>query len=210
MVRGIGTLVKAGADCIVVPCNTAHLWFDQLQEACTKPLLHIVEAVILDLQRRGIQGGRIGVLGTPATLALNLYQGKLASSGYEPFIPSPAEIQELLVPAIVAVKGNRVEDGYPLVVQAIQSLKRRGAQAIVLGCTELPLAVPHHRRPGLGIVLTDSIDALALRAIEWIRQHERPGTVQASAGGARPRSASTLLSSLTKDVAVEDNGSVLR
>jgi aspartate racemase len=177
MLRGIHTLVNAGADCIVVPCNTAHLWFDQLQAACPKPILHIVDAVIHDLRRRAIPDGVIGVLGTPATLKLGLYQDRLASSGYQPIIPEPDEIQSLLVPAIAAVKGNRVDEAYPLVVQAIELLRQRGAQAIVLGCTELPLAVPHDRRPGLGIVLTDSIDALALQAIEWTGR--RVGTREA-------------------------------
>lgn len=172
MLRGVDTLVHAGVDCIVVPCNTAHLWFDRLQEACPKPILHIVDAVIHDLRRQGVPDGAvIGVLGTPATLQLGLYQDRLVSSGYRPLIPEPAEIQSLLVPAIAAVKANRVEDAHPLVVRAIESLGRRGAQAIVLGCTELPLAVPHARRPALGIVLTDSIDALALQAIEWVGQH---------------------------------------
>lgn len=168
MLRGVETLVSAGVDCVVVPCNTAHLWFDQLQAACPKPILHIVDSVIHDLRRQGISSGEIGVLGTPATLRLGLYQDRLAASGYQTLIPGQDEIQSLLVPAIAAVKANQIEDAYPLVVQAIASLERRGARAIVLGCTELPLAVPHDRRPGLGIVLTDSIDALALQAIEWV------------------------------------------
>lgn len=168
MLRGVETLVSAGVDCVVVPCNTAHLWFDQLQVACPKPILHIVDSVIHDLRRQGVSDGEIGVLGTPATLRLGLYQDRLAASGYQALIPRQDEIQSLLVPAIAAVKANRIEDAYPLVVQAIGSLGRRGARAIVLGCTELPLAVPHDRRPGLGIVLTDSIDALALQAIEWV------------------------------------------
>lgn len=168
MLRGVETLVSAGVDCVVVPCNTAHLWFDQLQAACPKPILHIVDSVIHDLRRQGVSSGEIGVLGTPATLRLGLYQDRLAASGYQTLIPGQDEIQSLLVPAIAAVKANQIEDAYPLVVQAIASLERRGARAIVLGCTELPLAVPHDRRPGLGIVLTDSIDALALQAIEWV------------------------------------------
>ncbi|CAM5211513.1 Aspartate racemase [Castellaniella denitrificans] len=171
MLRGVNALVGAGADCIVVPCNTAHLWFDQLQQACPRPILHIVDAVIDDLRRRGIADGTVGVLGTPATLELGLYQDRLVSSGYRPMIPRQAEIQSLLVPAIAAVKANRVSEAYSSVARAIESLGRRGARAIVLGCTELPLAVPHERRPELGIVLTDSIDALALQAIEWMNRY---------------------------------------
>ncbi|MER1968503.1 amino acid racemase [Castellaniella sp. GW247-6E4] len=168
MLHGIDILVRAGVDCVVVPCNTAHLWFDQLQAACPRPILHIVDAVIHDLQRHGIRDGTVGILGTPATLRLGLYQDRLRAAGYQPIIPDPAEAQALLVPSIAAVKSNHVDEAYPLAARAIELLRQRGAGSIVLGCTELPLAVPHARRPGLGIVLTDSIDALALQAIEWV------------------------------------------
>lgn len=171
MIRGIETLVKAGADCIAIPCNTAHLWFDELQKASSIPLLNIVAAVIQDLQRHDIHHGTIGILGTPATIKFGLYQKGLGAAGYTPIVPDPNEIQRLLVPAIAAVKANQLEAAYDPVVEVIHALKQKGAQAIVLGCTELPLAVPQERRAQLGIVLTDSIDALALSAIDWIRNH---------------------------------------
>lgn len=169
MVRSIETLVKAGADCIAIPCNTAHLWFDELQKASAKPLLHIVEAVIQDLCRHDIHQGTIGILGTPATLKFGLYQNMLTAAGYTPIVPDQDEIQRLLVPAIAAVKANQLEAAYDPLIEAVHALERKGAQAAVLGCTELPLALPQARRAQLGIVLTDSIDALALSAIDWVR-----------------------------------------
>ena len=88
MMHGIAMLQDAGADCIAVPCNTAHLWFDQLQAATSARLLHIVQAVVLDLQRQGVHAGRVGVLGTRATLKTGLYQRYLAEHGYETTVPT--------------------------------------------------------------------------------------------------------------------------
>lgn len=172
MLRGIDTLIAAGADCIAMPCNTAHLWFDDMQAASSKPMLHIVDAVIEDLQRRGMRGGPIGVLGTPATIALGLYQKGLRKAGFEPVEPTDEEVQQFCVPAIAAVKANRPEEGFAPSAEGIRRLAARGARAVVLGCTELPLAVPLARRGEFGILLSDSIDALALQAIR--RLHGDP------------------------------------
>ena len=166
MLEGMRFLERSGADCIAIPCNTAHLWFDSLQSEVAVPLMHIVECVVEDLHRQGIRGGKIGIMGTPATLELGLYQQYLIQAGYDPVVPSQTEMQASCVPAISAVKANRVDAAFAPASHGIAALERRGAQAVVLGCTELPLAVPHHRRAEFGLVLTDSIDALALSVLE--------------------------------------------
>ena len=164
MMVGIRRLEGAGARLIAIPCNTAHLWYDQLAQQARVPLLHIVEAVCDDLARLGIRGARIGLMGTPATLALGLYQGPLTRRGHSVIEPDAQE-RQLCIEAIAAVKCNRPEMAFAPAAACIARLAARGADAIVLGCTELPLAVPHAQRAALGVVLTDSIDALARAAI---------------------------------------------
>jgi len=165
MQRGIRALNAGGADCIAIPCNTAHLWFDDLQAASSSPLLHIAAAVVQDLRRQGVERGRVGILGTPATLRMGLYQRWLAEAGYEPVLPTEEELARWCVAAIAAVKGNRMDEAFSPAARALYGLQRRGVDAVVLGCTELPLAVPTERRSGFGLVLTDSIDALAHSAV---------------------------------------------
>ena len=169
MLCGIDALIAAGADCIATPCNTAHLWYDDMQAASGKPLLHIVDAVIEDLRRRGVRDGRVGILGTPATIALGLYQKGLRKAGYEPVEPTDDEVQNFCVPAIAAVKANRPEESFAPCAEGIRRLVARGANAVVLGCTELPLAVPPARHGEFDVLLSDSIDALALQAIRHVR-----------------------------------------
>jgi len=169
MQEGMRFLDREGAACIAIPCNTAHLWFDRLQASVSAPVLHIADAVIADLARQGVRGGKVGVMGTPATLAAGLYQQRLVHAGYEPVLPTDAEMKTFSVAAIAAVKRNRFDQAAEPATLGIQALARRGARAVVLGCTELPLAVPHALRADFDLVLTDSIDALALAVIDHMR-----------------------------------------
>lgn len=163
MLAGLRLLEGAGAQLIAIPCNTAHLWYEQLAARTRVPLLHIVEAVCEDLEQLGVSGP-VGLMGTPATLKLGLYQEPLRARGFEVLVPDDAGLAQC-VEAIALVKGNRPAEAFAPAAACIRGLVVRGAQAVVLGCTELPLAVPHERREEFGAVLTDSIDALARAAL---------------------------------------------
>lgn len=167
MRAGIEFLNASGAGLIAIPCNTAHLWYDELADAANCPVLHIIEAVVEDLRRQGVTQNRIGLMGTAATLALGLYQRTLEQQGYECLLPYEDEVDSLCMASIYAVKANRLDQALGPAMECVRRLQARGANAVVLGCTELPLAIPHALRPGLGVVLTDSIDALALAVIAF-------------------------------------------
>lgn len=171
MRRGMLGLEAAGVDLIAIPCNTAHFWFDRLSASTPIRVLHIVEAVIDDLHRMGLHRGKVGVLGTPATLAMGLYQTQLEVSGFDCIVPTQEEVHRYCVSSIAAVKSNRLEDAYAPAAKMIDLLAQRGADAVVLGCTELPLAVPNDRRSSFQVLLTDSIDALARQAITAVGPH---------------------------------------
>ncbi|UHL64280.1 amino acid racemase [Paralcaligenes sp. KSB-10] len=169
MENGVKRLVEAGARALVIPCNTAHLWYEQLAASTHVPVLHIVQAVIDDLRRQGIAKGRIGVLGTATTLRLGLYQHELRAQGYEPVIPPAALIEGGCADSIRLVKNNRLAEALHPALACVAYLREQGVDAVVLGCTELPLALPHPLRVGLGVAITDSIDALALAGLAWYR-----------------------------------------
>jgi aspartate racemase len=169
MMRGVAMLQDAGADCIAIPCNTAHLWFEQLQAATSARLLHIVEAVICDLRNQGVHGGRVGILGTRATLETGLYQRFLVASGYEPLVLMRHDVLRDCTEAIVAVKANRVADALAPLARSIEALRLEGASAVALGCTELPIALPQARRDNFDLVIIDCIDALAREAVRQFR-----------------------------------------
>ena len=167
LLNGIRRLEQAGAKAIAIPCNTAHLWYTQMANATMLPVLHIVEATVEDLKRQGLAGGKIGVMGSAGTLTSGLYQQRLEACGYEWVTPSDEEIEESCTPAISLVKANRTAEAYEPAAGCVRGLIRRGAIAVVLGCTELPLAIPHARRREFGVEFSDSIDGLARAAIRW-------------------------------------------
>jgi aspartate racemase len=117
------------------------------------------------LHRLAVPPGPIGVMGTAATLAMRLYQTGLEAHGWTCLVPTEAEMQTLVSPAIAAVKANRVADAYAPLAEVATRLVGRGGQAVVLGCTEIPLGM--QAGPALPFPVADSIDALARAAIRW-------------------------------------------
>jgi aspartate racemase len=163
LLRGIEALWRAGCGAIAIPCNTAHGWYEQMA-AVGVPILHIVDAAAAELQRIHI-GGRIGLMGTQATLAMRLYQDRLGSLGWDCVVPDQDEMERLVTPAIALVKANLVSDAYAPLAEAAEKLAACGARAVVLGCTEIPLGL--QAGPPIAVPVVDTIDALARAAIAW-------------------------------------------
>jgi aspartate racemase len=169
LIRGIRGLESAGATAIAIPCNTAHGWFEGMQDATPLPILHIVDAAESELLRLGVAPGPIGLMGTAGTLAMRLYQGRLDSRGWTCLTPTEEEMDRLVTPGIALVKANDVAAAYPPLAEAARLLVARGARAVVLGCTEIPLGIA--AGAPLPFPVCDTIDALARAAIA----HCRPG-----------------------------------
>ncbi len=167
LLRGIRGLKAAGAGAIAIPCNTAHGWHDALA-AEGLPILHIVDAAATAL-RQVAPSGPIGLLGTAATLRMRLYQDRLETQGWTCLVPDEAEMQARVSPAIALVKANRVAEAYEPLAEAVRSLAARGARAVVLGCTEIPLGIQAGPWQTLPVPLVDTIDALAHAAIAWAK-----------------------------------------
>jgi aspartate racemase len=167
LLRGVRGLEQAGAGAIAIPCNTAHGWYDGMVAATRLPILHIVDAAAADLHRQRIPVGRIGVMGTAATLAMRLYQERLDAQGWECMTPDADEMRTLVSPAIAAVKANRVAAAYAPLAEMVGRLASRGARAVVLGCTEIPLGIQAGPPDALPVPCIDTIDALARASIGW-------------------------------------------
>jgi aspartate racemase len=156
-------LAAAGAGLVVMPCNTAHLWFDALQRALALPMLHIVDAALDELAALDDRPERVGLLATDATLSSGLYVNR-TGAGVQWLLPTADEVARFVEPGIAAVKGGRSEAGRELLRAAAQGLERRGARALVLACTEIPLVLD---RDSSELPLVDATAALARAAVRW-------------------------------------------
>lgn len=134
-------LVRAGADFVVICTNTMHKMADEVQESIPVPLLHIVDVTAEAIKADGKT--TVGLLGTKFTMEQDFYKGRLSDKhGLEVLIPSAEERQivheilysELCLGEIKELSKNKFKE-------IIQNLVDRGAQGVILGCTEIPLIV---------------------------------------------------------------------
>ena len=167
LLRGIAGLEAAGCGAIAIPCNTAHGWFEPMQAAPRLPILHIVHAAGDELLRLRAPAGTVGLMATTGTLAMRLYQDRLAARGYDCLTPSDEEMSRIVMPAIDLVKANKVSEAYAPLAEMARRLIERGARAVVLGCTEIPLGIS--AGPALPFPVADTSDALARAAIAWAK-----------------------------------------
>lgn len=165
LLRGLRGLQAAGCGAVVMPCNTAHGWHDAMRAASPVPILHIVDAAEAELARLGVTPGPAGLMGTAGTLAMRLYQDRLEPNGWRFVVPTPDEMEMLVLPAIARVKTGDVAGAYAPLSEVAHRLSDRGARAVVLACTEMPLGLG--AGPALAMPVCDTVDALARAAIEW-------------------------------------------
>ena len=165
LLNGIQGLKSAGCNCIVIPCNTAHFWFDEMkkQASWNSKIIHIVDSVVDALQCVNVTNSTIGIIGTQATIELGLYQYKLNKLGWNCITPTKEEMDTLVQPAINLIKANNNEAAQPLIMTVVNRLIDSGAKAVVLGCTELPLAVKQTEEKGIPLI--NSIDCLVKSAL---------------------------------------------
>jgi aspartate racemase len=170
MVESGRRLLSAGAELLVMPCNTAHLWFDDLQAALGVPMLHLVDVALDEVVATIGSPCRVGLLSTDATLASGLYPKRAARSGrfrdlhWE--LPTAGEMLGQVMPGVEAVKAGDLPRGRALLCEAARALVARGAQGIVLGCTEIPLVLG---ADDVEVPLVDATAVLARRAGQWSR-----------------------------------------
>ena len=134
------------------------------------PIVHIVDSVADALRDVNVTG-TIGVMGTQATVELGLYQYKLNKAGWSCIVPTKEEMNTLVQPAIDLIKGGKLLEAQLPLMKVIHSLIDRGANAVVLGCTELPLAIRIDKENGVPLI--NSIDSLVksvLRSVDISRK----------------------------------------
>ncbi|WP_415854287.1 aspartate/glutamate racemase family protein [Sinomonas sp. G460-2] len=160
MLRGVKHLEEAGATLIAVPCNTAHAFVPALQAKTSAPILHMIEETVELLSAQGIRS--VGLLATTGTCQMGLYQASAAKGGVEVLVPDQ-DGQEKVMDAILGIKGgNTTPDISAALVEATTLLQAKGAEAVIAGCTEIPLALSQDM---LQIPLIDPTGVLAVAAL---------------------------------------------
>lgn len=164
MVNSAIRLEAMGADFLIMPCNTAHAFYDRLLPFVHVPILHMIRETLEDTRRRSIP--KVGLLATDGTIRTRVYHDVFEQAGIELILPDAQGQEELMRLIYQGVKAGRANYDTAPLRRALDETLSRGAQALILGCTELPLAFAQYE----GLSPYPAIDPTAILAAAAIRE----------------------------------------
>ncbi len=153
-------LEAAGADFLVMPCNTAHAFCDLAVEKTSIPFLNIITETVAAIHELEPDAASVGVLATDACLQDKLYQTAIHDAGMSVLLPSVGE-QDAVMKLVFKIKGgDQGSDVAHEMSNIANSLIQRGADILIAGCTEIPLVLSPER---MTVPCISSTDVLAER-----------------------------------------------
>lgn len=162
LVRAAQSLALGGADFILICTNTMHKVYEQVAREVDIPLVHIADATAQCLQEKGIE--QVGLLGTRFTMEESFYTARLQEHGINVIVPDDAgraRVHDVIYQELcLGVINEASKHDY---LHIMDALSQRGAQAIILGCTEIGLLVKQNDTP---ITLVDTTYVHAQKAVE--------------------------------------------
>jgi len=163
MVESARLVEKGGADFVLICTNTMHLMAEEVQGGINLPLLHIADATARAVKRKKLN--TVGLLGTRFTMEKEFYRGRLEKRHQLEVLVPDQEKREAVHQVIYdeLVKGKIKGDSRDMYREVISSLVARGAQGIVLGCTEIGLLVKQEDVP---VPVFDTMEIHALAAVD--------------------------------------------
>jgi aspartate racemase len=162
MLASAHKLASIGAQFLICPDNTIHQALPYVQDRSPLPWLHIAQVVAQEAKRRGFR--RIGITGTKWLVESEVYPQQLAAAGLEFLRPAPEEreaINRFIMDELVA--GVRTPEAIAYFQQVMARMKQQGCDAVVLGCTEIPLIMNDANSP---LPTLDSTRLLARAALQ--------------------------------------------
>jgi aspartate racemase len=165
LVAGCRNLQQAGADFIIIPCVSAHFFLDEIQQQVALPVLSVFDVVAEAINSDHPQIKTVGLMGTTGTINGGLFQKRLAVEGIKTIVADKTR-QSKVMQAIYDIKNSQPARSQAQIVSdlaaAADDLISQGAQGIIAGCTEIPLAL---KQEHLSVPYFDALTILARAAI---------------------------------------------
>ena len=140
LLEGCRSLEKSGCKFIVIPCNTAHYWYEDLKKKIKLPIINMPKEVFNHTIKKCKKNSSIGLLATEGTLKTGIYN-KFFDKKYNLIFPNSALQKKSVNKAIKLVKMGNVKGANKIIKPAIDYLIKKKCKKIILGCTELPIAI---------------------------------------------------------------------
>ena len=164
LVEGVTRLENAGASFIAIPCNTVHYFYDYMQEAVSIPVIHMIRETVKEVIKKYPGIKTVGLLATTGTIETRLYEDELVKNGFKLVVPDEETETNKVMKAIFQIKsGTDKKLSEDLLAEAGQYVIDQGAELIILGCTEIPLAFNPTR---VNVPVVNATKVLAERAIK--------------------------------------------
>ena len=140
LIKGCQVLKKSKCKFIVIPCNTAHYWYNDLKKKIKLPIINMPREVFNYTKKKCKKNSLIGLLATEGTLKTKIYHN-FFNKNYELILPNAHVQNNSVNKAIKLVKMGKVKEANKIIKPAINYLKKKKCKKVILGCTELPIAI---------------------------------------------------------------------
>lgn len=166
LVESAVILEKGGADFIIIPCNTAHKYISEIQKSVKIPVINMIKETVLHLIKEYPDIKEVGLIGTSGTLKTKLYQNYLEKENIKATVPGSEVQEQYVMKAIYGIKSDgKIAKAEKLLQNAIKTLPETAQKVVIMGCTEIPLAL---RKPFDSVKLINPTNILAQVAVEKI------------------------------------------
>jgi aspartate racemase len=167
-------LQNSGADFLVIPCNTAHYFLPEIQESVDIPIVDMTKVLVKNVLEKKPHLRKIGILATTGSLIAGIYERYFKAVGVDVILPSNEDQENLVMKSIYGQKG--IKAGKKLIpkkklIQVAHKLIKSGAEALVLGCTEIPLVL---KQKDFEVKLFDPMELTAREIIKYVGEEETP------------------------------------
>ena len=163
LITGALKLQLMGADLLVMPCNTAHFFYEQVNSVVNIPFINMIEEVTANILLKYGKGASIGLLATNGTYCGGMYERAFEKNGLNLILPDETS-KQYIFEYIYNIKQGTLEVGFEKVTHEIKRMEKAGVSGIILGCTELPLITNMLPK---GPDYIDTTGILAQRAVEY-------------------------------------------
>lgn len=141
LLKGIDVLNTAKVGVIAIPCNSSHHWYLQMANHSHCYVIHIAQACVAAVPL--VADAKVAIFATRGAIASGFYQAYLHERGIEFFIPEAATGQDWIDECIRSIKGGEIASGAKALQKAMEIMKDHGVSAVIMGCTEIPIAAQH-------------------------------------------------------------------
>ncbi len=162
LVQGVKKLESVGCDLIIIACNSVHVYYEEMQDAVKVPIFNIVD----ETKKRVLESGykKVGLFASESTNRLKLYQKRFADSGIDVISPDSRQQKTLNMVIGHVMGGNQKTEDVIALKDIARDYVKNGAEAIVMGCTEIPLAI---NQTHTDVKLFDTVEIIVQCAVDF-------------------------------------------